>query len=250
MMKCKSLLVLLTVVSATTCAVAAEVDLDYSVDFFDKYVWRGQELGHMGVLQPGATIGKNGFSANVWGNVPVTSNDPAGRGWNVNELDLTLDYSGTAGITNYSAGWILYTFPTPASATTIPTTQELYAAFDWDVFLSPAIAFYYDVKEVHGWYINLGSGYSFDLSEEVALDLGAALGWGDSSYNNAYWTAGTGSGFNDLALSAGLPTALGPVTVTPSLSYITLVDGSVRSNNGFSGKSEYWVLGIGVSQEF
>jgi len=250
MLKGKSLLVLLTISAITTSLRAAEVDISLGADIFDKYIWRGQSYGNRPVIQPSATIGKDGASLNVWGNMPLLDNDPAGRNWNFNELDYTLDYSGAAGIVNYSAGFILYTFPTPASAASLNTTHEIYGSVGFDTLLSPTITAYKDIKQAGGYYVNLGIGHSLSLTEKLGLDLGATLAWGSKKYNDFYWAAGTGDGINDLVLSSALPFDVGGVTLVPSLSYVTLVDSSVRQNNGYSGHSDFWILGIGTSIDF
>ena len=106
-------------------------------------------LGHMGVVQPSATIGKGGASLNVWGNMPMNDSDPAGKPWAFNELDYTLDYSGSAGIMGYSAGFILYTFPRPVSQQPQPaSTQEIYGSLGFDTLLAPSITVYKDIKEI------------------------------------------------------------------------------------------------------
>ena len=112
-MKSRMAFGLLTLTVFGASALAAELDASLSADFFDKYIWRGQMLGLKAVVQPSATIGKDGFSLNVWGNMPLSNEDSAGRSTNFNELDYTLDYSGEAGMIGYSAGFILYTFPRP-----------------------------------------------------------------------------------------------------------------------------------------
>lgn len=253
MMKSKSFITLISIGIMSANVLAVELDVGLSADFFDKYIWRGQVYNHKAVVQPSATIGKDGFSLNIWGNMPLADNDPGGRRTTFNELDYTLDYSGEAGLLSYSVGSILYTFPTPSgagSATANPTTMELYAGASVDVLLSPSITLYRDIRANNGWYGTLGIGHSFTLAESVGLDVGASLGWGDSKYNEGYWATGVGSGLNDFMVGVALPLALGPVSVVPSVSYITLVESKIRSTQAYSGKADYFLAGIGLAVEF
>lgn len=260
MLKGKSLLVVLVLCVLNASLWAIELDMSLSADVASRYVWRGQNLGHTAVLQPSATIGKSGFSFNAWGNMPLSDVSSApgagGRRFTFNEVDFTLDYSGDlpgSDLVDYSAGFILYTFPSNTGVFSAPSVHELYLGFSFDTLLSPSITFYRDTNITNGWYVNGGVGHSVELDESLALDLGASLGWGDSKYNNAYWTAGSttpGAALNDLVLSAALPLAVGNVSIVPSLSYVTLVESKIRSSNGFSGKSDFFVAGVGVAAEF
>jgi hypothetical protein len=251
MIKGKGLLVLLTIAAAGASAMAAELDVSLSADFFDKYIWRGQMLGLSGVVQPSVTVGKAGASLNVWGNMPMTSEDPAGKPWAFNELDYTLDYSGEAGIVGYSTGFILYTFPRPVINQPTPkTTNEIYGSVGFDVLLSPSVTVYKDIKEIGGWYINAGIGHSIPLGDMLALDLSASLGWGDNKYNRGYWSGASG-GLNDLALTAALPLDVGGgVSVVPSIGYVTIVEGKLRDTNTYGPRKDYLIAGVGVAAEF
>ncbi|MFC1761864.1 hypothetical protein ACFL6U_07260 [Planctomycetota bacterium] len=243
MMKGKKLLVLLVLAASSASVIAAELDVELGADIFDKYVWRGQQVGNQGVIQPSATIGTKGYSFNVWGNMPMTKNDASGQAWNFQELDYTLDYSGTYEGFNYSAGYIYYTYP----RTSDTTAQEIYGAVGMDTFLSPTLSIYKGTYGVSGFYINLAAEHSLELTETLSLDLASSLGWGDNQYNKSYFS-GAPAGLNDLVLSAALPVDVGGVTLVPSLSYVTLVNNKVRQ--GHTPKSDNWIIGIGTTFEF
>ena len=82
------------------------------------------------------------------------------------------------------------------------------------------------------------------------MDLSASIGWGDSNYNNSFWTGMPGDGLNDLVVGARLPTDIAGMTLTPQVSYITLVESQVRSGNGFGPNSDFWVAGVGAAKAF
>lgn len=258
MLKGRSLLVVLATVITGTGVFAAELDVEVGVDLFDKYIWRGQNLGNRPVIQPSATIGKNGLSLNVWGNMPVNNEDPAGRAWNFNELDYTLDYSGSVGMINYSGGFILYTYPRPViDQPTSTEAHEIYGSIGLGTFLSPTVTVYRGTKASNGWYVNAEISHSIDLVKDTALELSASLGWADEKYNQDYWGSKTNA-INDLVLTAAVPLIVGDVTIVPSISYVTLPTDRIRSLNRaqqgagtFKGSgSDYWVAGVGAVFKF
>jgi hypothetical protein len=108
-------------------------------------------------------------------------------------------------------------------------TYEFYGGLSYDTILSPSITWYYDADAVEGSYVAFGLGHSVDeiakLSDDISMgmmDIGLNIGWGDSDYNDAYWSgADAGDGFNDLTLSFAFPIPIGSWTVSPSLNYMT-----------------------------
>jgi len=245
MMKGKYIMVLLTVAAAGSSALAVELDLDASasVDIFDKYVWRGQQVGNQTVIQPSATIGQSGYSFNIWGNMPITKNDSSGKPWNIQEFDYTFDYSGSYEKFSYSGGFIIYDFPNTLNL----TAHEIYGTVGYDTFLSPSLEIYKGTYKATGFYIKAVIEHSIELTETLALDLGSSLAWADNQYNKTYFN-GAPAGFNDFILSAALPIDIGGVPLVPSLSYVTLMDDKVRAGHG--PKSDNWILGLGSAIEF
>jgi hypothetical protein len=51
---------------------AAGFGVDVTIDFYSKYVWRGQNLVDDWVLQPGVSSTFGNFTLGVWGNVDMT----------------------------------------------------------------------------------------------------------------------------------------------------------------------------------
>ncbi|HEC03038.1 MAG TPA: hypothetical protein ENI81_05820 [Phycisphaerales bacterium] len=85
----------------------SEIGFEMTADFFNKYIWRGQNLVDDWVFQPGATVSYGGLSASFWGNLDMT--DENGSSGEFSEIDLTLEYSGQfpgIDILGYSVGMI------------------------------------------------------------------------------------------------------------------------------------------------
>jgi len=237
-------MVLLTMVTAGLAQDDPAVTVGVTGDFFSSYVWRGQLITDGWVFQPGVTVGYGGLTAGVWGNLDLTDdNDESGE---FIEYDWYLDYSGQlTDIVGYSLGAIYYYFPSGE-----PTT-ELYWGFSFDVPASPSVTVYHDIDEVDGTYISAGIGHTFENIMEiasgspVALELGASIGWGSSSYNESYWGLDDGQ-FNDLVLSAAFPFEVGGFSITPSAHYMILVGSDIRD----ADDNEIFYAGVGFAKEF
>ena len=89
---------------ATTTALNAQdkVETTVSADVVNQYIWRGQDLGDVG-LQPTLGLGYKGLTLTAWGNVGLTD------ATDTKEFDLTAAYS-TGG---FNIGVTDYWFNTP-----------------------------------------------------------------------------------------------------------------------------------------
>ncbi len=248
MRKSKIVLMVAVAVLGMTGTGWAEGDVSFEVttDFFSKYVWRGQNVTDDWVLQPGFSATYKSLTGGVWGNLDLT--DENGENGEFIELDWYVDYSGQINETiGYSVGGIYYHFPGAGG------TTEVYGGLSFDVVASPSVTVYYDVDEVEGAYVALGVGHSFeDLGEDVpfGIDLSANLGWGDSNYNDAYWSTPTvtvGSELNDLTLSAAFPFEVGPVSITPSIHYVALLGGDIGD---VAADDSLFYAGVGLAYGF
>jgi hypothetical protein len=229
---------------------AAEgIDLEVTADYFSKYVWRGQNLDDESVFQPSFSASYKGLTASIWGNFEMTSAN--GNSGEFTEIDYSIDYSGTfLGIkgVGYSVGMIYYDFP----STDFEGTSEVYWGFSFDLPLTPSITVYHDVDEVDGSYVLLGFGHSIERIAElnsdlpVGVEIGAGLGWGSSSYNKSYWGV-DGSKMQDLTLSVGFPMDMGGWTATPSVNYVTLLNGTIRDK---VADDDMFFAGVSLSKSF
>ncbi|MFA6186987.1 MAG: hypothetical protein WC770_07240 [Phycisphaerae bacterium] len=224
-------------------------------DFYTKYIWRGQVIDNGAVFQPSIGVGYKGWTASIWGNLNLTDygvNDNSGE---FTEYDLALDYSGKFSEDSkigYSIGTIHYHFP---SFSAIDTT-EIYWGLNFDVPLSPAIKVYHGLGNENGAYVNLSIGHTYEkfmtFSEKCYCNLvwGASLGWGNGTYNKDYWGVDE-SRLNDLAFTLALPICFpGGWTVKPSINYVTLVDGTIRSSDVYAKSSDYLFTGVSIGKSF
>lgn len=244
----RKLVIALLVMCAGGVSLAEGVGVDFTTDFYSKYVWRGQNIVDDWVVQPGVSTTIENVTLGIWGNVDMTEENS--EEWNFTEVDYYVDYSAslTDGI-GYSIGYIYYDFPRSEAE-----TQEIYGGLSFDTVLSPSVTWYYDIEDVEGSYVALGLGHSVDefakLSEDtpIGLEVGLNIGWGDSDYNAAYFpTANAGDGMNDLTLSFAFPMELGSWSVTPSLTYVTLLDSSIASSKGDDDQLFFAGIGLGTS---
>jgi uncharacterized protein (TIGR02001 family) len=233
----------------------SSMSVDVSLDFYSKYVWRGQLINDDYAFQPGISVTFDKLTLGIWGSVDMT--DYTGNEWEFIEYDYYADYTTTiAEGVDLSVGVINYYFPSGED------TTEIYAGLAFDLPLSPSVTIYNDVDEVNGSYVSFAVGHSVDEIASlgdgmpVGMELGASLGWGSKSYNRSYWGApATSSSLNDLTLSLAFPIGAGSWTVTPSVNYVTLMDSDVRASDAFAtnssnDKSDYFFTGISFSTSF
>lgn len=243
----KSKVVLAVVVAVLGMAGASwaqsNVSVEATADFFSKYVWRGQNITDDWSFQPGVSATYEGFTAGVWGSLDLT--DENGESGEFIEFDWYGDYSGQINdMIGYSVGVIYYVFPSAGE------TTEVYAGLNFDTVASPSVTVYYDVDEVEGAYVAFGVGHSFGEEElgdlPFGIDLSANLGLGDSNYNEAYWGVDSAE-LNDLTISAAFPFEVGPVSVTPSVTFMTLLGSDVSDA---ADDDSLFVFGIGAAYGF
>ncbi|MCA9400061.1 MAG: hypothetical protein KC713_00420 [Candidatus Omnitrophica bacterium] len=174
-----------------------DVSVSASIDFYNKYIWRGFQLDSDPVIQPSLTVEALGFDGGIWSSFDVDQDD--GEGLNSDEVDGWLGYSfdlgfidESLGIVGVSVGHTWYDFPGADTYTT-----EWYFSIALDTFLSPYFTWYYDYGDeaqggADGSVYAFGAGHSFTLSEDygISLDLGAEVG-----INDEHFIAGEGGYF-------------------------------------------------------
>ena len=229
----------------------AQGDVSYEVSggFFTHYIWRGQTSTDDWVFQPDVSASWNGFTAGIWGNLDVGNDN--GRDGSFTEYDYYLDYSGQfTEMLGYSVGGIYYYFPGGDA------TAEVYGGVNVDCVANPALTVYWDFDEVGGIYANFAVSHSLEYWPDLpfGIDLGASIGWGDGGYNDDYWGTAArpkvGSELNDLVLSAAFPFEVGAVTVTPSVTYVSLLGSDVRKSDAYDTDNDVVVAGVTASYNF
>jgi hypothetical protein len=153
---------------------------------FSQYIWRGFELSHNSiVIQPSVTLGYEGFSFNVWGNMDTDqhirgSDDSTSK---YTETDLTLSYAKTLGPVKLTGGYIYYALAgTPETGS--QDTQELFVSATLNTILNPTLSVYRDIANLPAWYINFGISHSQPIYDKITLDLGASAGYYYSEDND------------------------------------------------------------------
>jgi len=193
-----------------------------SLDYFSRYVWRGQYLDRKSVFEPGVSITANGLTVGYWSNWDVTSNDPIDSG----ESDYYLSYAYTIDNITLSAGHTWYGYPGTGTS-----SKEFYFSAAWNVFLTPTIAVYHDYED--GRKFGKGDSDYFDLTLSQTEDLYKPYGitytiGGTIGYVDHQWVDGTGWHFTP-TLAINLPVNKN-MTVSPTVGY-NITTGALHDPN-------------------
>ena len=220
MKKWSILLIALTMLGAgmvTSSEAAIEVEGDVYVGVFDKYLWRGFDLsGGSPVAQAGVDLSSGNFTLSYWSNWQLKDDVVLGNdvdSGEITETDIILDYSTDIGeMLSVSVGDIWYQLDGAAD------TNELYVGATVNTLLSPTLTVYWDWDEAkeEGLFFTFDVSHSLDLTEGLALNLGALV-----SYNlHSDYAVGDYAGFHNYELSTGLDyTLTESLTVSPSFTY-------------------------------
>ncbi|MCH2061341.1 MAG: hypothetical protein MK183_12005 [Verrucomicrobiales bacterium] len=128
------------------------------------------------------------------------------------ELNLFGGVSMDLGGASLSAGITYYTSDTDGF-----DIVEPYVGIGTELAgLDVSLGYAYDSDDDSA-YISLGAGKSLELSDDITVDLSAALNYADDYYGR--------DGFNNIDLRVGLPIAVGGATLTPYVAGSIAVDG-------------------------
>ncbi len=230
---CMILALSLALPSAFAAATPAQAKLTPTVDlevaFNSKYVWRGIVVVDDWVAQPSFTAGIGGFTFNAWADYMLTNQND--RKNEIDEIDLTVDYTFELDKFSIPVGMIRYTFP----GSDLNDTTEFYVGVSYDWIVTPSITFYKDVQESNGWYVLGSLDYSVDLPKlgdkvSWALAVGASIGYG-SDDNNDFYYGSDKSGFTDYSGYISLPFSFCEYfSVTPQVVFTGLVDSDIKDS--------------------
>jgi len=247
-----SLIILLLIISAGTAEAQEEqtFSAEISAGYYNKYIWRGQNVNDTSVFQTNVSGSAYGFTGSIWSNIDLTNDsqfapDNAGE---FSEIDYVLDYSQSISKVGVSLGVIHYLFPN----TPFQSTTEIYGGVGFDIPLAPTITWYRDVNAVDGSYIQMTAGHTFERIEawsggyDVGLSLGGSLAFAGSGYNSGYFGINE-TKFNDLTFTIGVPFNLKHVTLTPSVSFSTMLDEQIGAAT--YERNNVW-FGLGLSKSF
>ncbi len=183
-----------------------------TLDYYSRYVWRGQYLDRDSVLQPGLNFEVKGFAFGYWANVDLENKDALTS----DESDYYVSYSHTLGDFVLTGGHTWYSFPEFKTS-----SKEIYATVVWDTFLNPTLLFAHDYEDGSdlnvdgdGNYWSLALSHSVPVVESlgVSLDLGVTYGYVDGQ-----WLAGEGS---HVTPTVGIKIPLtDSLSMTPTIGY-------------------------------
>jgi hypothetical protein len=211
----------ITMVLGTFSANAGDLTASAGLDLNTAYIFRGATVNDDVNLNPtmGVDLG-SGLSVGTWANFNTDSSD-------FDEVDLTAGYAlpmGENAPVGVSLGYTEYLYPNKSGATAADREVGIVAACSGGTILQPSLGVYLGIdggidEQV---YLELTSGYTVALSEDLSLDLGATLGYiADRDLANGE------TGLSHLTLSAGTGVETGFGTANIGVSYIVETDDKV-----------------------
>jgi len=239
-----------------TVPLKAQTEVGIDLGLFSSYVWRGVTSTNKPVMQPAAylsiPVANTSVTLGAWSNIDLGKyDDPAddisesggSSGFNLSEIDPYAEVSFLVGKTTLTGGVLGYVYPNSDSApnasgftTSDANTVEIYGKLGLDAPLSPELSVYYDVNKVKGAYIEGAVSYSLAATENISVDLGALAGFNAgrgipddplsdeiSNYED--------DGFTHLDLSAGVPFAVGTVSITPVVHFVVNGDDRTKTTS-------------------
>ena len=227
---------------ATATPAAAQVTVGTDVALFSDYVWRGIQYTNKFVIEPDAylifPVGPAAITIGGWANIEPGKYDGAtdiSEGAGAASFDLTeFDWWGevnyTVATATLTGGVTGYIFPNDAGFTKLNNTVEIYGKVTLANILNPKLAVWYDVDKIKGAYFEGSVSHSFPVSPKVSVTLGALAGLNagqdcEDPGDALLFTCTNGynfqdNGFTHLDLSASVPLAAGPLSITPVVHFI------------------------------
>ncbi len=233
---------------------------------FSQYIWRGLELSHNSVvIQPSVTLGYEGFSLNVWGNMDtdlrVRNSDAHTSKYT--ETDTTFSYAKSLGPVKLTGGYIYYALggTPPAGSSDVNASsldsQEVFVSATLDTILSPTLSIYREIAHSPAWYVNFGISHSQPIYEKITLDLAASGGYYYSDTNNLVEVNDPESKYREFhngLVSAGLTIPFGEYfSVKPMIAYSFPLSGKSEDfikSSSISDNSSFLYGGVTLSMAF
>ena len=246
MMSIAALLAGQSIAQAEEAKPTAGVDLGA----FSQYIWRGLELSKDSiVLQPSMTIGYQGVSFNVWGN--LDTDNEAYDGAKYNETDLTLSYAHTISMAKLTGGYIYY------GLDGLTDSQEVFGSVTLNTILNPTITVYREIAHLPSWYVNVGVSHSQPVVGKITVDGAASAGYYYSD-DDGFTEAGNPSEkyqqFHNGLVSVGMTVPFGDYfAVKPLIAYsFPLTDKAEEyiEATSLSGDSDFIYGGVTLSMAF
>jgi hypothetical protein len=194
--------------SSEEAAPSGKLSLAGDLTFASKYLFQGLDYSEgRSVFQPNFVASLGAFSATAWGNFQPDLGD-------VNEVDLSLKYSGTLNRLSISPGYTYLHYPNRVDW---DPSQELFVDLGADVPLHPALSLHYDFDAGDGLYATMG------LSQAVHGPVTAGV---NVFYQSRYYEM-TGVPAMELKMSGSW--SFPAVSLTPSISrFVTWSNGDFK----------------------
>jgi len=166
-----------------------------------------------------------------------------------NELDLFVGLSKNFGKVDVSAGFTYYSFPNHGAEETSEFNVGISTEFCYGIGLG--LTYFYDFELIEGGYLELETTKSFEVAEQLNIDLSAGASW-SFGYNPERPPGGDGrlDGFNHWFVKAAAPwNFYGDFSLTPYVKYINVSsDFETEIDNGAS--KDHFYGGISLSYTF
>mgnify|MGYP001220794136 FL=1 len=192
---CSALLALVPAVAGDHAHAGEDLGAEVSVGYDTDYIFRGANLGQ-DLLWSDVNVSTSlsdglGLNIGAWYANPTDAGD--------DELDIYAGVSTDLGGMSLDLGTTYYYYPGATSSNTLEFGAALgtsVGAFDL------SLGVYHDI-DTENTYVELGAGTSFDLTDNISLDLGATIG-----NNQDEVVGGQADGLTAVTITVGAPIGL------------------------------------------
>ena len=192
---CSALLALVPAIAGDHAAAGEDLGAEVSVGYDTDYIFRGANLGQ-DLLWSDVNVSTSlsdglGLNIGAWYANPTDAGD--------DELDIYAGVSTDLGGMSLDLGTTYYYYPGATGSNTLEFGAALgtsVGAFD------VSLGVYHDI-DTENTYVELGAGTSFDLTDNISLDLGATIG-----NNQDEVIGGQADGLTAVTITVGAPIGL------------------------------------------
>ncbi|MEC9042558.1 MAG: TorF family putative porin [Verrucomicrobiota bacterium] len=192
---CSALLALVPAIAGDHAAAGEDLGAEVSVGYDTDYIFRGANLGQ-DLLWSDVNVSTSlsdglGLNIGAWYANPTDAGD--------DELDIYAGVSTDLGGMSLDLGTTYYYYPGATGSNTLEFGAALgtsVGAFD------VSLGVYHDI-DTENTYVELGAGTSFDLTDNISLDLGATIG-----NNQDEVVGGQSDGLTAVTITVGAPIGL------------------------------------------
>jgi|TARA_B100000530_G_scaffold17758_1_gene11825 uncharacterized protein (TIGR02001 family) len=192
---CSALLALVPAIAGDHAAAGEDLGAEVSVGYDTDYIFRGANLGQ-DLLWTDVNVSTSlsdglGLNIGAWYANPTDAGD--------DELDIYAGVSTDLGGMSLDLGTTYYYYPGATGSNTLEFGAALgtsVGAFD------VSLGIYHDI-DTENTYVELGAGTSFDLTDNISLDLGASIG-----NNQDEVIGGQADGLTAVTITVGAPIGL------------------------------------------